>query len=209
MQQEVFDLGMGPRQAMWHLMLGGVFDRFPKLKFVMTEVRADWLPATLAHLDARFEREAPRSLKLKPSEYYKRNCGVTPSSPHKAEIEHRHEIGVDQFMFGADVPHPESTWPNTQQWIRNAFKGVPEADTRKILGENAIRFFGFDASRLDAIAERIGPTFEEIFAGEELDERLVEHFDKRGGYSAPIEQVDIGKVDALLEGDLAQARATA
>ena len=209
MQQEVFDLGMGPRQAMWHLMLGGVFDRFPDLKFVMTEIRADWLPATLAHLDARFAREAPKSLKLKPSEYFKRNCGVTPTSPHKAEIEHRRDIGVDQLMFGADLPHAEGTWPNTPQWIRNAFKGVPETDTRKILGQNAIRIYGFDGARLDAIAARIGPTVEEVFAGEELNERLVKHFDKRAGYMAPIEKVDLGKIDALLDADFAQENAVA
>jgi len=32
---------------MWQLMLGGVFDRHPNLKLMMTEVRADWIPATL------------------------------------------------------------------------------------------------------------------------------------------------------------------
>lgn len=53
------DLGMGLfneegffrdlrcRRAMWQLMLGGVFDRHPNLKLMMTEVRADWIPATL------------------------------------------------------------------------------------------------------------------------------------------------------------------
>ena len=46
---------LGHRQAMWQMMLGGVFDRHPKLKLMLTEVRADWIPATLQYLDRVFE----------------------------------------------------------------------------------------------------------------------------------------------------------
>ena len=42
---------VSPRRPLWQLMFGGVFDRQPDLKLVMTEVRADWLPATLRELD--------------------------------------------------------------------------------------------------------------------------------------------------------------
>jgi predicted TIM-barrel fold metal-dependent hydrolase len=48
---EQFFADLRHRRAMWQLMLGGVFDRHPQLKLMMTEVRADWLPATLRHLD--------------------------------------------------------------------------------------------------------------------------------------------------------------
>ncbi len=49
-------LDLGPRRVLWQLMLGGVFDRHPALKLAMVEIRADWLPATLAYLDARYEQ---------------------------------------------------------------------------------------------------------------------------------------------------------
>jgi hypothetical protein len=45
-----------PRRSMGQLMLGGVFDRYPDLKLIMTEVRADWPPATLRHLDETYLR---------------------------------------------------------------------------------------------------------------------------------------------------------
>ena len=51
-----FSKDLRPRRAMWQLMLGGVFDRHPKLKLVMAEVRGDWLPETLRHLDAAYEQ---------------------------------------------------------------------------------------------------------------------------------------------------------
>ena len=49
-------------------MLAGVFDRYPELQLVLTEVRADWLPATLAILDKRFANGAT-PLRKSPTEY--------------------------------------------------------------------------------------------------------------------------------------------
>ena len=59
------------RRALSQLILGGVFERFPGLKVVLVELRADWIPATLAHLDARVA-ESSLGLPLKPSEYFAR-----------------------------------------------------------------------------------------------------------------------------------------
>lgn len=203
-----FALDMGPRQALWQLMLGGVFDRFPSLKVILTEVRSDWVPATLAYLDQRFAKQA-RHLELKPSEYYRRNCAVTPSAPHRAEIAMREEIGIDQFMFGADMPHPESTWPNTQQWLGHAFARVPEEEVRKILGGNAIRFFNLDGAHLDDIAARIGPTLAELTAsGADVTQARLEHFNQRAGYLKPAQEVSYEKIDQRLDSDFAQFSAT-
>ena len=199
-------LGMRPRQLSWQLMLGGVFDRHPSLKVVLTEVRADWIPGTLAYLDARFAKDA-RHLQLKPSEYFARNCAVTPSTPHRAEVAIRHEIGIDQFLFGADIPHVESTWPNTREFLRDAFAGVPDPDVRKILGENAIRFFNLDRAHLNEIAGRIGPTADEVLAGAKVDERLVQSFHARSGYLKPVEETPIAVVGELLDADLAEVGA--
>ena len=63
-----FSLDLRPRRAMWQLMLGGVFDRHPRLRLVMTEVRADWLPATLGHLDAAYEGSPRRAAGPAPAE---------------------------------------------------------------------------------------------------------------------------------------------
>lgn len=200
-------LEMGPRQALWQLMLSGVFDRHPTLKLAVVELRADWIPATLKHLDAAFARRAPH-LKLKPSEYFARNCAVTPSAPRPTEVQLRHDIGIDQFMFGADMPHPEGTWPNTRHWLAHTFTDVPSDELRKILGENAIRFYNLDRGPLDEAASRIGPTLGEIAAGINLDERVLTHFNRRSGYLKPVAQFDAQKVDSLLEEDFARAGVT-
>jgi predicted TIM-barrel fold metal-dependent hydrolase len=131
------------RKAMSQMILGGVFDRFPALKVMLIELRGDWLPATMAHLDARVSG-SKLSLKLKPSEYFRRNWWVAPSSPRPTEVVMRHEIGIDRFLFPTDCPHPEGTWPDTRAWLRATFAGLPEHELRMMLGENALACLGLD-----------------------------------------------------------------
>ena len=45
----------------------------------------------------------------------------------------------------------ESIWPDTRQWVADAFRGVPENGARMILGENAIRVSSVD--RADDVLE--------------------------------------------------------
>jgi predicted TIM-barrel fold metal-dependent hydrolase len=197
-----------PRQAMWQMMAGGVFDRHPSLKLVMTEIRADWVPATVAVFDQRHGRGGT-PMRLRPSEYFQRNCYVAPSSPRDYEVALRHQIGVDRFIFGRDYPHPEGTWPNTFEWIRHAFGGVPENEARLMLGENAIECYGFDRHKMAELAERIGPKPEDVLGRHPVDTALVEHFDLRSGYSKPPVVVDAEPLTAALDEDLVGIAVTA
>jgi predicted TIM-barrel fold metal-dependent hydrolase len=190
----------GTRRVIWQMMMSGALDRHPNLKFVFTECRADWVPATIAYLDQAFAR-GELVLKMKPSEYWRRHFFVTPSSPRDYEVAMRHEIGINNWMFGTDYPHPEGTWPNTLDWIRTAFAGVPEQEARRLLGENAIDCYGLDRSALQKIAERIGPTAEELLS-KRVRPELVADFDKRAGYASPMEQVDTVDLAQILRTDV-------
>lgn len=203
-----FSKDMRPRRAMWNLMFGGVFDRHPDLRLIMTEVRGDWLPATLRHLDRVFEEHRDGvDANRRPSEIWEQQCLVSLSFVHKAEVDMRHEVGVETVFFGRDYPHAEGTWPNTADWLRDAFAGVPEAELRLMLGENPIRVLGLDRAHLAAVAERIGPAPADIAgspgSAPEPDRRLVANWDARGGYLRPAERVDGDEIDGLLRQDLA------
>lgn len=193
-----------PAQVMWSLMIGGVFDRYPSLQLALTEVRADWVPAALRVLDARFE-QGDTPLRRRPSEYWRSNCWSGASSIKRSEIRLRHEIGVDRIMFGRDFPHPEGTWPNTWDWIRDAFRDVDEDEARLILGENAVRCYGLDESFLRTIASRIGPRPEEVLGDHKVDEELVKQFHARGGYERSREDIDERAVVELFSRDLMSA----
>lgn len=157
-------------RPLWMLIWGGVFERFPDLKFAVTENGMWWAPHTVERMDRLYQghhatlkfgdayREA---LPEKPSFYFDRNCYVG-TGPTEAEIDARHEIGVGNMMWGSDFPHPEGTWPHTRDWLRIRFHDVPEDETRRILGLNALEVYRFDHDKLAAVADRIGPSVAEI-----------------------------------------------
>ena len=64
--------------------------------------------------------------------------------------------------MGQRLPHPEGTWPYTREFLKDRFWDIPVDETRKILGGNAAAFYHFDLAKLGKIAERIGPTPEEL-----------------------------------------------
>ena len=70
--------------------------------------------------------------------------------------------------------------------MRNTFHDVPEQETRKILGENALRVFNFDDGKIREIAKRIGPKPADVaqpVPPSELPEHRGFAFRERGQYS--------------------------
>jgi len=90
---------------------------------------------------------------------------VAASFLHRDDCARRHRIGVDHIMWGADYPHLEGTTPFSREAIRMTFGGVPEAEVRAMLGENAAAVYGFDLDELAPLAERFGPRVDDVMAG--------------------------------------------
>jgi predicted TIM-barrel fold metal-dependent hydrolase len=150
----------------WFLVWSGVFERHPDLTFVCTEQKADWVPTTLEYLDGiyaqRFFSHIRETVRHKPSEYWARQCHVGASFMTRDEAMLRGRIGINQMMWGSDYPHVEGTWPKSKKSLNRVFKGIPVEDARAILSENPARLYGFDLDLLAPIAERVGPTVEEL-----------------------------------------------
>jgi predicted TIM-barrel fold metal-dependent hydrolase len=200
-----FFTDMRCRRPLWQLMLGGVFDRHPGLKLMMTEVRADWIPATLAHLDRVYEANRDQvPAKRTPSEYWQSNCLAGLSFMHRSEVAMRDEIGVATISFGRDYPHTEGTWPNTTDYLRTLFAGVPLEEVRLMLGENLARFLGLGRAALAPVVDRIGLAVDDLVgAPPDLPADLLAHFDARCGLSKPAEGDRLlAQVEPLVKEDL-------
>ncbi|MBM4385654.1 MAG: amidohydrolase family protein [Deltaproteobacteria bacterium] len=152
-----------------HLIMGGVFERFPQLRFILTESGSAWAPNVLRLLDGMWlawkagaigEIDTSRdpAPKESPSFYAKRNCWYGASFPGPSDIEGRHVVGVDRILWGSDYPHYEGCFPYSRENMRFAFQGVPEAEVRMMLGENAARLYGFDLAALSAAAAEANVT---------------------------------------------------
>lgn len=162
-----------------HLILGGVFERFPKLRYIVTESGCAWVPPLLRHMDAMYmgwkagaigeiDTAKDPATKEPPSFYAKRNCWYGASFPGPREIEDRHQVGVDRILWGNDYPHYEGSWPYSRENLRMAFAKVPEPEVRKMLGENAAALYGFDLEALRPLANEAGIT--PALVATELDE---------------------------------------
>jgi predicted TIM-barrel fold metal-dependent hydrolase len=196
---------IAPRAAFWQLILGGVFDRYPELKITFSELRSDWLPATLSYLDERFSKERGRA-KLKPSEYFQKQAYIVPSAPRLSELAQRNDIGIGRMMFGIDYPHPEGTWPNSLDWLRGVLADCTEYEARRFCGENALECYELNGPALRKIAARIGPDLSNIVGGKKkLSSNVTAQFDARAGYSQPAESVDRSLLLRHLDADLAAA----
>jgi len=154
------------RRPLTFLIWSGVFERYPGLKFVLSEQNADWAPYTIQSLDRIYERQmfaqVRKELPHKPSEYWERCCFIGASMLSALECSMRHEIGVGNLMWGSDYPHAEGTWPHSRAALRETFMGVPSDEVRAMLGGNAARVYGFDVAKLEPIARRVGPLDTEI-----------------------------------------------
>jgi predicted TIM-barrel fold metal-dependent hydrolase len=200
-----------PRRAMWQLMMGGVFDRFPKLRLVLSEIYGDWMKDTVGYMDAEYEKHRKDlPAKRKPSEYWRTNGINGLSFIRKCEVEKRHDMGIETVAFGRDYPHQEGTWPNTSLWLRDAFDGVPENEVRAILAENVIRVLDLDKKTLDAWAAKTGMPADLVLNGPKPSPELLAHFHKRGQYLEPPEgDTRMPEIHAVVEEDLWRAKAVA
>jgi uncharacterized protein len=123
------------------LIFGGVFDRHPKLKFVMAESDLSWIPYIWSRTpnDPRF----PGGPELPTREYFRRNIWMT-FIQDKAGVE-MVKAGIfepDKAMWSSDYPHPASSWPNSQPIINDIMEGVDESLRKKLLYQNAVDLYG-------------------------------------------------------------------
>jgi predicted TIM-barrel fold metal-dependent hydrolase len=121
------------------MISSGVFERFPDLKFVGTEVHTGWVPYYLERFDGSVLRNRREwSLPLLPSEYFRRNVSVVYIVDEIGAAS-RYDIGVGNVMWGPDFPHSSSNWPVDYQLGREILEraGATPAEIERIMWKNA------------------------------------------------------------------------
>lgn len=154
-QKEVFVkestlLFMGNAKAIADVILSGVCDRFPKLKFVSVESGASWLPFLVESLDWQWKNSGAYVAypnRLEPSEYFRRQVYGSfwfESALLKSAI----ELFPDNIMFETDFPHPTSLSPGPasssgipSDVIEQNLGGLREDLLAKVLHDNAAKLY--------------------------------------------------------------------
>jgi predicted TIM-barrel fold metal-dependent hydrolase len=149
MMWHTFSQPLGIMTVLVSLTAGGVFERFPKLRAGLLEGNCSWAPWLLYRLDEHYEwlagYEAP-DLRMKPSEYFVRNCFLAVEADEETVGQYVAKFGDDNLVFSTDFPHADSKYPHAVE----AFTKLPLSETsqRKILWDNFSRLYDIKAPKL-------------------------------------------------------------
>jgi predicted TIM-barrel fold metal-dependent hydrolase len=126
------------------LVLGGVFERFPKLKFVFAEYGWVWLAPLMRRMDDMWQRAPEQfpALRKAPSAYVLDHIRVTsqpalevPSVAYENLM--LEQIHAERVMcFSSDYPHWDGDDP------KQIFKGITPELRRRIFFDNAVETIG-------------------------------------------------------------------
>ena len=120
-------------------IFGGIFQRFPKLRFVSVESGVGWFSFAAEYMDRTWEKQrfwTDSELTEKPSFYMDRNVFGSFIND-RLGVANRNEPGGRNIMWSSDYPHSETSFPKSHEVIARDFVGVPEADIRAITFERA------------------------------------------------------------------------
>lgn len=129
-----------------NLCCDGVFERFPKLQWIFLESGASWAPFWMWRMDEQvkgFGGFCPQ-MKLKPSEYFKRQCWSSCEIDEDPVPDLIHHIGEDRLVWGSDYPHHDSTFPGATKKLRKLIAPLDEKIQKKVLGSNACRVYNLE-----------------------------------------------------------------
>ncbi len=142
----------GCQDIMGMLVLGGVFERHPELKVVCVEADAGWVPHYMYRMDHAYKRHRnwlPPGQKLSklPSEYFRENIYTTFQDDWVA-FKTADLMNWKHLMWANDFPHSDSTWPWSQDVLREHQKDLTDEQREHILCRNVADLYQIDLSSL-------------------------------------------------------------
>ncbi len=142
---EVFSfafLALDVMAAFTSMMTRGLFETYPRLRCAVLEAGSNWITAWLDRLDHKSQvMRSFSNMKLLPSEYFKRQCVISAEPDESITAKVVEHLGDDYVIWASDYPHLDASFHVVRE-IREKIAELPEASQRKVLGENALRFYG-------------------------------------------------------------------
>jgi predicted TIM-barrel fold metal-dependent hydrolase len=134
---------------MTSLILRGVLERFPRLRFAFMEAGCSWVPYWMGRMDEEWEKrgevEAPLC-KKRPSEYLKSGRVFLHAEDYEPLVGATAQILSPQVLYYAsDWPHWDSEFPENIEHLKRREDLSPEAK-RWLLADSAKRLYNLGGS---------------------------------------------------------------
>ncbi|HLG89188.1 MAG TPA: amidohydrolase family protein [Alphaproteobacteria bacterium] len=135
-------LFFGNARVMANILLSGILDRHPKIKFVSVESGIGWIPFLLEVIEYQLaENAAGQRYALTPAEYFARNMYSCFWFERRHIAETIRQVGVDNVMFETDFPHPTCLYPDPLQHAGPGLVALDAETRRKVLSGNAAKLY--------------------------------------------------------------------
>jgi predicted TIM-barrel fold metal-dependent hydrolase len=134
------------------LTAGGVLDRNPKAKILLSEYGAGWLLALGERMDEAYHGHAPMvqpKLERMPSQIVREQVVLCLQNDIGA-LKTLREQGLETVVFATDYPHSEGTFPYSMELVDRMFDDVPELtqeEREAVLGKTAVKLFKIDMDK--------------------------------------------------------------
>jgi uncharacterized protein len=137
----------GGQRFLSFMLMGGMLDRYPRLRVGTLECGHGWLPHWLLRLTRQIDYvrgSVSPHLKYTPVEYAQMGrvfCGIDFSEGMELTKAVIDLLGDHVLMYQSDYPHPETVFPDHADTVLAWRQVLGEQATRKLMWENASRFF--------------------------------------------------------------------
>jgi predicted TIM-barrel fold metal-dependent hydrolase len=134
-------------QAAADLLWSRVLQKFPDLRFAMSEGGIGWIPYFLERSDYVYtHHKAWTGMDLGgrlPSELFHERI-ITCFIDDAVGLANRERLNMDNITWECDYPHSDSTWPRSPETLWPALDGMTDAEIDKVTHLNAMRIFDYD-----------------------------------------------------------------
>jgi len=128
--------------ALASFTLGGIFERFPRLRVAFLEANGGWVVPMLERYDHHFEvwhNQLP--CKTKPSELFARGGYISFDVDEKTLTTTARLLGADRLIWASDYPHPDAKLPGAIAELKETVAELNAEDQRRVIGRNAIDLY--------------------------------------------------------------------
>ena len=130
-------------------MWSKVPQKFPRLKYALSEGGIGWIPYFRERIDYTYDRHRfwtgqDMGDRL-PSQVFDEQV-VCCWIDDPVGVEMRHKMNIDMITWECDYPHSDSTWPQSPEQFMKQMQAAhaSDEDIEKISHVNAMRLFNYD-----------------------------------------------------------------
>jgi predicted TIM-barrel fold metal-dependent hydrolase len=145
----------GNQDLMSMFIFDGVFMRHPQLKIVSVEADGGWIPHFMYRMDHAYKRHRHwmrgKELDKLPSDYFREHIYFTFQDDYTAFM-FKDQMNIERMMWANDYPHSDSTWPWSQDILKQQLAHMTEDEKNLVLHDNVASLYKLDTSNLKLCA---------------------------------------------------------